>query len=81
MIVFESRSPTSFDGDIPINVSGGLQACGHPVAATGTRMVVELDRQVTGRAAPRQVVGARRGLAHTLGGPGVISCVMVIGAR
>ncbi len=71
---------TGLDGDIPVNVSGGLQACGHPVGATGARMVAEIDRQVTGRGDPRQVEGARRGLAHTLGGPGVIACVMVIGA-
>lgn len=71
---------TSAGGDIPVNVSGGLQACGHPVGATGTRMVAEIHSQVTGQAGARQVQGASRGLAHTLGGPGVIACVMVIGA-
>ncbi len=71
---------TAIDGEIPVNVSGGLQACGHPVGATGVRMVAEVVRQVTGRGGDRQVEGARRGLAHTLGGPGVIACVMVIGA-
>ncbi len=71
---------TTHGGDIPVNVSGGLQACGHPVGATGTRMVAEIHRQVTNRAGDRQVAGAQRGLAHTLGGPGVISCVMVLGA-
>ncbi|GIU93456.1 MAG: hypothetical protein KatS3mg011_2362 [Acidimicrobiia bacterium] len=71
---------TTLGGSLPVNVSGGLQACGHPVGATGTRMVVEIFDQVTGAAGPRQVAQARRGLAHTLGGPGVIACVMVIGA-
>ncbi len=71
---------TAHDGEIPVNVSGGLQACGHPVGATGVRMVVEIANQVTGRAGARQVAGATKGLAHTLGGPGVIACVMVIGA-
>lgn len=71
---------TSLGGDIPVNVSGGLQSCGHPVGATGARMVAEITDQVTANAAARQVSGARRGLAHTLGGPGVIACVMVIGA-
>ena len=71
---------TAHDGEIPVNVSGGLQACGHPVGATGVRMVVEIADQVTGRAGARQVAGATKGLAHTLGGPGVIACVMVIAA-
>jgi acetyl-CoA C-acetyltransferase len=71
---------TSFGGDIPVNLSGGLQACGHPVGATGVRMIAEIFNQVTGEAGERQVQGARRGLAHTLGGPGVIASVMVLGS-
>ena len=71
---------TAADGDIPVNVSGGLQACGHPVAATGVRMVVEITDQVTGRSGDRQVDGARTGLAHTLGGPGVIAAVVIVAA-
>jgi len=71
---------TAIDGEIPVNVSGGLQACGHPVGATGVRMVVEISRQVTGRGEDRQVPGAKTGLAHTLGGPGVIAAVVIVGA-
>ncbi len=71
---------TRFDGDIPVNVSGGLQACGHPVGATGVRMVVEITDQVTGRSGDRQIPGARTGLAHTLGGPGVIAAVVIVSA-
>ncbi len=63
-----------------MNLSGGLQACGHPVGATGVRMVAEIFDQVTGEAGARQVGGAQRGLAHTLGGPGVIASVIVVGA-
>jgi acetyl-CoA C-acetyltransferase len=69
---------TTVGGDIPVNLSGGLQSCGHPIGATGVRVVKEVADQVTGRAGARQVPGARRGLAHTLGGPGVLSCVMVL---
>jgi acetyl-CoA C-acetyltransferase len=69
---------TTVGGDIPVNLSGGLQSCGHPVGATGVRVVKEVADQVTGRAGERQVPGADRGLAHTLGGPGVLSCVMVL---
>jgi acetyl-CoA C-acetyltransferase len=71
---------TTAGGDIPVNLSGGLQACGHPVGATGARMIAEIVDQVTGRAGERQVAGARTGLAHTLGGPGVISAVAVLSA-
>jgi acetyl-CoA C-acetyltransferase len=71
---------TAAGGDTPVNLSGGLQACGHPVGATGVRMIAEIADQVTGRAGARQVPGARTGLAHTLGGPGVISSVAVLGA-
>jgi acetyl-CoA C-acetyltransferase len=64
---------TAFGGDIPVNLSGGLQSCGHPIGATGVRMVKEIADQVIGRAGARQVEGAGRGLCHTLGGPGVLS--------
>jgi acetyl-CoA C-acetyltransferase len=69
---------TTIGGDIPVNLSGGLQSCGHPIGATGVRVVKEVADQVTGRAGARQVPGAKRGLGHTLGGPGVLSCVMVL---
>jgi acetyl-CoA C-acetyltransferase len=71
---------TAAGGDTPVNLSGGLQACGHPVGATGVRMIAEIADQVTGRAGGRQAPGARTGLAHTLGGPGVVSSVAVLGA-
>lgn len=69
---------TTVGGDIPVNLSGGLLSCGHPVGATGIRVVKEVADQVMGRAGARQVHGATRGLAHTLGGPGVLAAVMVV---
>lgn len=71
---------TAWGGQLPVNLSGGLQSCGHPIGATGVRMVAEIVDQVMGEAGNRQVKDARLGVAHTLGGPGVIACVMVIGA-
>jgi acetyl-CoA C-acetyltransferase len=71
---------TTAGGDIPVNVSGGLQSCGHPVGATGVRMLCEVTDHLLGRAGERQVEGAKLGAAHTLGGPGVVSCVAVLGA-
>jgi acetyl-CoA C-acetyltransferase len=71
---------TAVGGDIPVNLSGGLQSCGHPVGATGVRMICEIADQLLGRAGERQVDEARLGVAHTLGGPGVVSAVAVLGA-
>jgi acetyl-CoA C-acetyltransferase len=71
---------TALGGDIPVNVSGGLQSCGHPVGATGVRMIAEIADHVLGRAGERQVKGAKLGAAHTLGGPGMVSTVCVVGA-
>ena len=71
---------TAAGGDIPVNLSGGLQSCGHPVGATGVRMICELTDHLLGRAGERQVAGAKLGAAHTLGGPGVVSAVAVLGA-
>jgi acetyl-CoA acetyltransferase len=50
------------------------------VGATGVRVIKEVADQVMARAGDRQVTGARHGVAHTLGGPGVAACVAVIGA-
>lgn len=69
---------TGPNGGLPVNTSGGLQACGHPIGATGVRMVVDVCDQLWDRAGERQVHGARTGVAHALGGPGSIACVAVI---
>ena len=59
---------TRLGGRIPVNVSGGLLRKGHPVGATGVAQIFEITRQLQGRAGPRQVEGARIGLAHNGGG-------------
>ena len=59
---------TSLGGKIPVNVSGGLKAKGHPIGATGAAQIAEIAIQLRGEAGPRQVEGARTGLTHTLGG-------------
>ena len=55
-------------GRIPVNASGGLLSKGHPVGATGAAQIVEIVRQLQGRCGPRQVEGAKVGLAHVTGG-------------
>jgi acetyl-CoA C-acetyltransferase len=55
-------------GEMPCNVDGGLKCFGHPIGATGLRMVYELYQQLLGRAGERQLDRPRLGLTHNLGG-------------
>lgn len=55
-------------GDMPCNVDGGLKCFGHPIGATGLRMVYEIYQQLLGRAGERQLDRPRLGLTHNLGG-------------
>jgi len=59
---------TALGGRIPVNVSGGLLSRGHPVGATGIAQIVEIVTHLRGEAGPRQVTGAKVGLAHCMGG-------------
>ncbi|MCK9923772.1 thiolase family protein [Frankia sp. AgPm24] len=55
------------DGTTPVNVSGGLESKGHPVSATGIANIWEVATHLRGEAGPRQIEGARVGLAHVIG--------------
>jgi acetyl-CoA acetyltransferase len=59
---------TRLGGRLPVNVSGGLLRKGHPIGASGAAQIVELTEQLRGDCGPRQVDGARVGLAHNGGG-------------
>ncbi len=61
-------------GSCPVNMSGGLIGCGHPVGATGTRMLFDAAKQVTGTAGECQIEGARRVQTLNIGG----SCATVV---
>jgi len=69
------------DGELPVNTDGGLKCFGHPVGASGLRMLYELYHQLRGSAGERQAGHPRVGLAHTLGGPPQVSCVVVVGSE
>lgn len=56
------------DGDIPCNIDGGLKCFGHPIGATGLRMVYEIYQQLRGEAGERQLSDPKLGLTHNLGG-------------
>jgi acetyl-CoA acetyltransferase len=63
---FESGAPFR-DGQTPVNVSGGLQSKGHPIAATGIANIWEICHHLRGEAGDRQIEGAKVGLAHVIG--------------
>jgi acetyl-CoA acetyltransferase len=52
---------------MPVNVSGGLQSKGHPIAATGIANIWEVATHLRGEAGPRQIQGAKAGMAHVIG--------------
>lgn len=56
------------DGDIPCQIDGGLKCFGHPIGASGIRMLYEMYLQLSGRAGDRQLTDPRFGLTHNLGG-------------
>jgi len=77
--------PLPLEGEIPINISGGLKSFGHPVGASGCREVYEIYKQIQGKAEEpsRQLKNVRLGLAHNQGGhPGMFQCgITIVGAR
>ncbi len=66
--VISERGDTRIGGRIPVNPSGGLESKGHPIGATGLAQIYELVAQLRGEAGPRQVSGARIGVAENGGG-------------
>jgi len=70
-------------GRLPVNVDGGLKSFGHPVGASGLRMLYEAWLQLRGEAGERQLADARTALTHNLGGRpgGCVSFVSVVGNR
>jgi acetyl-CoA C-acetyltransferase len=70
---------TEMTGPKPINPSGGLIACGHPVGASGIRMLLDLYKQVAGKAGGYQVKGAKNGAMLNIGGSATTNYVFVVG--
>lgn len=56
------------DGQVPCQIDGGLKCFGHPIGASGLRMIYEMYLQLSGRAGARQLADPRIGLTHNLGG-------------
>lgn len=71
----------AFDGKKPINPSGGLIGCGHPVGATGTRMLLDCYKQVSGKAGTYQIKDAKNALMLNIGGTATTNYVFIIGSE
>jgi len=69
---------TYADGEIPVNVDGGLLSKGHPIGATGGSQVRTIVRQLRGQATEAQVKGAEVGLVHNIGGIGQYGNVTIL---
>ena len=69
----------AIDGDIPINPTGGLIGGGHPVGATGIRMVLDASKQVRNDAGDAQVEAAKNVATFNVGGSGTTNCSFVVG--
>ncbi len=69
----------SIEGDLPVNTDGGLKCFGHPLGASGLRMMYEVYKQLQEKAGPRQVKNPRLGLTHNQGGePGAAMASVII---
>ncbi|MEA1958789.1 MAG: acetyl-CoA acetyltransferase [Chloroflexota bacterium] len=55
------------DGQLPVQPDGGLKCFGHPIGASGIRMIYELYLQLQGRADKRQIKDPKLGMAHNMG--------------
>ena len=64
---FFNSGATWRTGTTPVNVSGGLESKGHPIAATGIANIWEICHHLRGEAGDRQIKGAKVGLAHVIG--------------
>jgi acetyl-CoA C-acetyltransferase len=68
-------------GKLPINPSGGLIGCGHPVGATGARQLLDAYKQVTGTAGDYQVPEAKRVATLNIGGSATTNVCFIVGAN
>ncbi|MBN1571574.1 MAG: acetyl-CoA acetyltransferase [Deltaproteobacteria bacterium] len=69
----------NLDGKIPCQPDGGLKCFGHPIGASGLRMLYEMYNQLNGRAGDRQIKDPKLGLTHNLGGfPAMSVCSVAI---
>jgi len=76
---FIDEGHSTLAGKLPVNPSGGLLACGHPVGATGVAQICDVVQQIRGEAGERQLARHSLGLAQNLGGSGATCVVSILG--
>jgi len=71
----------TLEGDLPVQPDGGLKCFGHPIGASGLRMLYEMYLQLQGKAGPRQIKNPHLGLTHNMGGQpaGCTVSVLIVG--
>jgi len=67
------------NGELAVNADGGLKSFGHPIGASGLRMIYEVYKQLQGKAGKRQIKNAKVGMAHNLGGTPQVCCITILG--
>ncbi len=70
-----------FNGNKPINISGGLIGCGHPVGASGVRMMLDLYKQLNGSAGKNQLDGCKNGMMLNIGGSATTNYTYILGLK
>lgn len=75
---FIESGVTKLGNKLPVNTSGGLKGCGHPVGATGVKQIIELYEQLKGVTKNRQVKNAKVGLAQNVGGTGATVAIHIL---
>lgn len=69
----------TLEGELPVNTDGGLKCFGHPLSASGLRMIYEIYKQMQGKAGERQLKKADIGLTHNVGGIcGFFNCTVAL---
>lgn len=69
---------TYFNGDVPVNLSGGLKSRGHPVGATGAYQLCEITQQLRGEFQGKKVNDAQVGMTINVGGTGTVVTVHIL---
>ena len=68
-----------FNGKKPVNPSGGLIGTGHPIGATGVRMMLDLYKQTANKAEQYQILNAKNGIMLNIGGSATTNIAFIVG--
>jgi len=72
------KGATAINSNLPVNVSGGLKARGHPISPTGIAQFYEIVNQMRQKCGKRQIKKPKYGLAHNIGGVGSAATVHIL---